>query len=85
MLDCQEYRLFEKINRDCIAVDDTSEIIRICNPQCIYDNTDGWCKCFVCNKEYNMYNKNEADEFDQKHELLIKINDFEIFKHKEVK
>lgn len=78
----KEYRLFEKIGDNCIAIDDTSEIINITKPDCIYDNADGWCKCFKCDKEFDLYDVKNADQFYEKHQLAFQINDFVIFKCK---
>lgn len=76
----KEYRLFEKKDDDCIAVDDTSEIINITHPDAIYDNSDGWCKCLKENKEYDLYEEDQADLFNKSHKLCYQINDFEIYK-----
>ncbi|MFQ6055480.1 MAG: hypothetical protein ACE5J3_05810 [Methanosarcinales archaeon] len=77
-----EYILRERIDDNEYIIYDTNEIINLIHPDCIYDSNDGWCKCFKCEKYYDLYNENEADCFYKDHEPLFQINDCEIFECK---
>ncbi len=48
----------------------------------IIDLDDGYCKCYVCNKEFNLYDESEADDFYNNHEFLYIAENNEFYRCK---
>jgi len=75
------YILKERINFDDeIDVHDVTEVIEITKAEAVLDYVDGWCRCFKCDRSFDMFNEKEAEDFFSTHEHLFNINDFEIYK-----
>jgi len=61
-----------------IDVTDTSEIREVTKSDAIIEE-DGYCRCYGCDREFNLYSEKEANEFYSSHSHLFDINGFEVY------
>jgi len=61
-----------------IEVSDANEIREVTKGDAILEE-DGYCRCYECDKEFNLYSEKEANKFYSTHTHLFDINNFGVY------